>query len=137
MSIDDQQLEQLARRLGSRAVEKLDFDETARSVVERLKSEPEPVVWWRRAPRLSLMAAAAVLVMAIGIFANGGGDNASTEEQNSVPTLLELQALSDEELEEVYDSLWFEAPVSELVAASLDDMTVGQLEELLQTMMED
>ena len=34
MSMDDQQLEQLARRLGSRAVEKLDVDETAMAVIE-------------------------------------------------------------------------------------------------------
>ena len=137
MSMDDQQLEQLARRLGSRAVEKLDVDETAMAVIERLKSEPVRLVWWRRAPRLSMMAAAAVIVLAIGILADGGGSDPSATDLNVEPTPLELQALSDYELEEVFDSLSFEAPVSELAAASLEDLSVGQLEELLQTMMED
>ena len=137
MSMDDQQLEQLARRLGSRAVEKLDVDETAMAVIERLKSEPVRLVWWRRAPRLSMMAAAAVIVLAIGILTDDGGSNPSAADLNGVPTPLELQALSDYELEEVFDSLSFEAPVSELAAASLEDLSVGQLEELLQTMMED
>ena len=137
MSMDDQQLEQLARRLGSRAAEKLDVDETAMAVVERLKSEPVRLVWWRRAPRLSMMAAAAVIVLAIGILADDGGGDPSATDLNVEPTPLELQALSDYELEEVFDSLSFEAPVSELAAVSLEDLSVGQLEELLQTMMED
>ncbi len=137
MSMDDQQLEQLARRLGSRAAERLDADETAKAVVERLKSEPVRLVWWRRAPRLSMMAAAAVIVLAIGILADNGGSNPGGADVSVVPTPLELQALSDDELAEVFDSLSFEAPVSELAVSSLEDMSVGQLEELLQTMMED
>ena len=137
MSVDDQQLEQLARRLGARAGGQLDVDATARAVVERLKSEPERVVWWRRMPQLSVVAAAAVIVLAIGIIADNGGNNSREAELNLAPMPLELQALSDDELEEVFDSLSFEAPVSELAVASLEDMSVGQLEELLQTMMED
>ena len=137
MSMDDQQLEQLARRLGARAAGRLDVDETARAVVARLKSEPERVVWWRRKPQLSVLAAAAVIVLAIGIFSDNGGDNSSDADLALASMPLVLQALSDDELAEVFDSLSFEAPVSELAVASLEEMSVGQLEELLQTMMED
>ena len=137
MSVDDQQLERLARRLGERAVGQLDVDATAKAVVERLKSEPERVVWWRRMPQLSAVAAAAVIVLAIGILVDNGGNNPSEADSNLAPMPLELQALSDDELEEVFDSLSFEAPVSELAVANLEDMSLGQLEELLQTMMED
>ena len=40
-------------------------------------------------------------------------------------------------LVEVFDSLRLEAPISEIAAVGLDDMNMGQLEELLQTMMEE
>jgi anti-sigma-K factor RskA len=137
MSVDDQQLEQLARSLGAKAVAHLDVDETARVVVERLKSEPQSVVWWRRKPQLSAVAAAAVLVLAIGILADTYGHKGGGAELEHDQAPLELQALYDDELEEVLDSLLFEAPVAELAVASLEDMSIGQLEELLQTMMED
>ena len=71
------------------------------------------------------------------IIADNGGNYPSEADLDLAPMPLELQALSDDELEEVFDSLSFEAPVSELAVASLEDMSVGQLEELLQTMMED
>ncbi|MFC1640209.1 hypothetical protein ACFL3B_05540 [Gemmatimonadota bacterium] len=137
MSVDDQQLEQLARRLGARAVERLDLDETANAVVARLQSETGRTMWWRRKPQLSVLAAAAVLVLAIGILVETGGNSPSESDLNLASLPLELQALSDDELEEVFDSLSFEAPVSELTVASLEDLNVRQLEELLQTMMED
>lgn len=136
MSVDDQQLEQLAKRLGATAAARLDVDETARAVVERLKCEPEKVVWWRRMPMLSAVAAAAVIVLAVGILSDtreGSGKVDSGMTQMPV----ELRALSFDELEEVFDSLTFEAPVSELAVVGLEDMNVGQLEELLQTMMEE
>ena len=88
-------------------------------------------------PQLSAVAAAAVIVLAIGILVDNGGNNPSEADSNLAPMPLELQALSDDELEEVFDSLSFEAPVSELAVANLEDMSLGQLEELLQTMMED
>lgn len=137
MSVDDQQLEKLARRLGARAAEQLNVDETARAVVGRLKSEPARVVWWRRTPQLSVFAAAAVIVLALGILTDFGDTRPGESNLDLAPMPFELQALSDDELAEVFDSLSFEAPVSELAVASLEDMSVGQLEELLQTMMED
>ncbi len=137
MSVDDRQLEQLARRLGARAGAELDVDEAARAIVERLKNDAETVVWWRRKPRLSIVAAAAIVTLAIGILADNGGNIPSEAELSLMPMPLGLQALSDDELEEVFDSLSFEASVSELAVAGVGDMTVGQLEELLQTMMED
>jgi hypothetical protein len=137
MSLNDQQLEELAKRLGASAGMRLDLGQTASAVVERLKSEPETVVWWRRQmPVFGAVAAAAVMVLAIGILAHDS-ENKSSMELDLVLTPVELQALSIDELKEVFDSLSFEAPVYELAVASLDDMSIGQLEELLQTMMED
>ncbi len=137
MSVNDRQLEDLAKHLGDEAGARLDVNEVAGAVVERLRVEREEVVWWRRQiPVLGAVAAAAVMVLAIGVLAgNSEGPNGNALDFS--PTSVELQALSVDELEEVFDSLSFEAPVFELAAASLEDMSVGQLEELLQTMMED
>jgi hypothetical protein len=136
MSIEDRQLEQLAKRLGASAEENLDVDAVASSVVERLKSSSEHRVWWRRTPVLSAFAAAAALVVAVGILSDNGG-NAAPIASDMVVTPTELEALSFDELAEVFDTLSFDAPVSELALVGLDDMSVGQLQELLQTMMEE
>ena len=137
MTVDDQQLEQLARNLGARAEERLDVDDTARAVVARLKSEHERVVWRRRVPQLSVLAVAAVLFLVVGLLFDDGGEGPVDSGLDLAAMPIELQALSYDELEEVFDSLSFEAPVSELAVANLEDMSIGQLEELLQTMMEE
>lgn len=136
MSLDDQQLEQLARRLGTRAEARLDPDEVAEGVVERLRSEPARVVRRRGTPVLSALAAAAVLVLAIGIVADNSKEVGDLD-LAFAETPAELQELSVDELAEVYDSLSFSAPVYELTNAGLEDLSVSQLEELLRTMMED
>ena len=135
--MNDQQLEQVARRLGAEAGDRIDVDRTAVAVVARLKREPERLAWWQRhMPVFGAVAAAAVMVLSIGILSESGEPRLN-EQQDLALASFGLQALSDEELEEVYDSLVFEAPVSELATAGFEDMSVGQLEELLQTMMED
>ncbi len=87
-------------------------------------------------PVLGAIASAAAMVVAVGVLADGS-KNLGGEEQDLSTAAVELQALTVDELEEVYDSLSFDAPVFELSAASLEDLSVGQLEELLQRMMED
>jgi len=136
MSIEERQLEQFAKRLGASAEANLDIDAVVSSVVERLKSSSEHRVWWRRTPVLSAVAAAAVLVVAVGILSDDG-DNVAPVDSDMAVTPTELEALSFDELAEVFDTLNFEAPVSENAGAGFDDLSVGQLEELLQTMMEE
>lgn len=137
MSLSDRQIEALAKRLGDEAGARLDVEGAAGGVVERLRTEPEHVVWWRRQmPVLGAIASAAAMVLAVGILADGS-ENLAGEIRDLSLAAVELQALSVDELEEVFDSLSFEAPVYELSAASLEDLSVGQLEELLQRMMED
>ncbi len=137
MSLSDRQVEELAKRLGNVAGARLDVDAVASGVVERLRAEPEGVVWWRRQmPVLGAIASAAAMVLAVGVLADGR-EYLGGEEQGLSTAAVELQALTVDELEEVYDSLSFDAPVFELSAASLEDLSVGQLEELLQRMMED
>ncbi len=137
MSVTERQLKEIAQRLGGAAEAGLDVERTAEAVVERLRGQPSVQVGWRRhAPVVGALAAAATAILAVGILSSN-----STFQNRTVidlaPTSAGLHALSFEELEEVYDSLSFEAPVSELTTASLDDLSIGQLEELLETLMED
>jgi hypothetical protein len=129
--MDERQLERLARRLGSQAADNLDVERVARSVVQRLRTEPAPVVWWRRIPRLQAVAAAAVIVLTAGVVTVSQivGDR---NEIGDLPSLAELQALTTDELEEVFDSLVIDTPVFEYTDYGLHDMNEGQLQELLQ-----
>jgi hypothetical protein len=137
MSITERQLAELTQRLGEEAGERLDVEETAAAVIERLREEPNFAGGWRQhTPVLGAIAAAAALVLAVSILSDGDG-NPLLNGSDLAAAPATLQALSVEELEEVYDSLSFEAPISELATAGLDDMNIGQLEELLETLMED
>lgn len=129
--MDERELERLAQRLGSQAADNLDVERVARSVVQRLRTEPAPVVWWRRIPRLQAVAAAAVIVLTAGVLTVSRivGDGSEIAD---LPSLAELQALTTDELEQVFDSLVIDAPVFEYTDYGLHDMNEGQLQELLQ-----
>lgn len=131
--MDDRELEALARQLGDRAAAAIDPERTAESVVARLRAEPVVAVrWWRR-PGVVRAAAAAVLVIAAGVFvARSTRDEPVTVA--AVTATATLEELAPSELSEIIDSLQVEAPVSELVAASLDELSEQQLERLLQEM---
>jgi hypothetical protein len=77
------------------------------------------------------LAAAAVLIITAGVLVSGqlnGGPGGTV----LLPAPTELASLSEDELEEVYDSLAAEAPLFELADAGLYDLTEGELEELLE-----
>ncbi len=131
--MEEPQLEKLAKRLGARAAENLDVEKAAQGVLQRLRTEPPRVVWWRRMPRLQSVAAAAVIVLTAGIvtvsqIVTGSGELADP------PPLAELQALTSDELEQVFDSLIVDAPVYEYTGFGLQDLNEGQLQELLNRM---
>jgi hypothetical protein len=131
--MDERQLERMAKQLGARAEAKLDVELTAQAVLKRLREEPVRVAWWRRGPVLQGLAAAAVVVLTAGILvSNHVLDGGRTPAAVFAP--VELQELSLEELEEVYDSVAVEAPVYELVAVGLHDLNESELEELLRLM---
>ena len=130
--MDDKTLERIASRLGDEAAERIDVEATARAVLERLRSEPERVPWWRQV-RVIQAAAAAVVILAAGLLVfNRGGDEVEFLGGEVVPVAIE--SLSADELEEVVDSLFFEAPVYEQVAIGLQDLDESQLVELLDLM---
>ena len=89
-------------------------------------------LWWERPAVLKMAAAVALMV--------GGGTVAVKTLRHTVPTetsapvIASLQALSSDELEEVFDSLATDAPVNEGAPVGLHDLTSEQLRELLQRM---
>src|SRR2546429_8325117 len=69
-TLHDDKLQEVARRLGARAAERLDVERTAQAVVARLRTEPRAeirVLGWIRPAWLRI---AAVLVVVVGA---GGG----------------------------------------------------------------
>jgi anti-sigma factor RsiW len=133
MAIEEQQIERMARELGARAADRVDAEQTARAVLRRIKQAPRPAVWWRRAPVLQALAAAAVVVLLAGVFLVGPftGDGGDAPEPLAIA---ELQELSTDELSEVFDSLVVEAPVAEYSSVGLQDLNEQQLRELLELM---
>jgi hypothetical protein len=129
--MDDRQLEQLAKQLGAKAAANVDAQKTAWAVLARLRSTPVTHPWWHRFGLVPAAAAAGVILAAgLGIhqWLTPG------EALPSLPLPIELNELATNELTEVLDSLEFEAPVAELVPASLADLSENQLRDLLASM---
>ena len=66
--MNDNELEQIAARLGERAAANLDVERTAAAVLARLKSRPA-LAWWS-SPALLRLAAAVTLAVGAGLFAS-------------------------------------------------------------------
>ena len=67
MNDDDAKLQDIAKRLGARAAERLNVDQTARAVVERLREQPAARSAWVQPAWLRI--AAALVILAGGVFA--------------------------------------------------------------------
>lgn len=130
--IEDRDLEALARQLGQHRAERIDPEETAAAVVGRLRSARAGDHWWSR-PAFRRLAAAAVLVVAAGLFfARSGLDRTLGQAVASAP--LGLDELAAGELIQLIDSLDVDRPVHELVPPTLESLSERQLELLLQNM---
>ncbi|HSD32441.1 MAG TPA: hypothetical protein VLB49_11055 [Gemmatimonadales bacterium] len=130
----DVELERLARRLGSRAAERLDVEGTAAAVVVRLRTErTRQRPWWMQS---GWLRAAAVLLLVVGaglvvrqrfLVHRAPADHYVREE---------LQDLSTDQLREVLGSLdrtLTEATI-EPADEDLNDLTTEQLRVLLQSL---
>jgi hypothetical protein len=129
---EEHELEALAKQLGDREAEGIDAERVATAVLARLKTEPAVAHWWRR-PVLRQVAAAAVLVLAVGLFVARPGTR-QPPSPGEVPLVVSLDELAPPELAEIIDSLAVDAPVSEFVPASLEDLSARQLELLLENL---
>lgn len=135
MTIDDRELERVARELGRPAGDRLDVERVARGVVARLRTageadrasaaDPRPALRW-----LATAAAAALLVAGSVVTLRHAPPTGLTV----ATTATGLYDLSSDELSEVLDSLSLHAPVSSQFTVGLDDLDADQLRDLLALM---
>lgn len=140
-TLHDDKLQEVARRLGARAAERLDVERTAEAVVARLRTEPRAevrVLGWIQPAWLRI---AAVLMLLIG--ASVVALNVRSPQLTTSPPLPpasaggELSELSGDELRTVLAAL--EEPGAERQGVSpqdvgLEDLSAPQLRALLESL---
>lgn len=130
--MDERRIEQLARHLGDDRGNGVDPDAMAEAVVARLRSHANRERRWTIEFKVLRAAAVIILIVGSGLVLNEARQQPSGPSSFGVPVALE--GLGTNELEQVLDSLDYEAPTSELVASGLNDLSESELQELLATM---
>ncbi len=132
MTMDERRIEQLARHLGDDRGNGVDPDAMAEAVVARLRSHANRERRWAIEFKVLRAAAVIILIVGSGLVLNEARQQPSGPSSFGVPVALE--GLGTNELEQVLDSLDYEAPTSEFVASGLNDLSESELQELLATM---
>jgi len=130
--MDERRIEQLARHLGDDRGNGVDPDAMAEAVVARLRSHANRERRWAIEFKVLRAAAVIILIVGSGLVLNEARQQPSGPSSFGVPVALE--GLGTNELEQVLDSLDYEAPTSEFVASGLNDLSESELQELLATM---
>jgi hypothetical protein len=136
--MDDPKLEELARRLGAGAAERLNVERVAGAVVERLRNEPKierrgPSPWWLQ-PTWLRVAAVVALMVGVGLVVRGWMQSGSRHSAHYIAE--ELQDLSTGQLREVLGTLdeTLDAASPPSSDDDLNDLTTEQLQELLRSL---
>jgi len=140
-TLHDAKLQEVARRLGARAAERLDVERTAQAVVARLRTEPRAqvrVLGWIR-PAWLRIAAAVVLLVGAGVVALNVRIPPHTTPVPGATVGGELGELSGDELREVLNAVGQSGEGSEQQALSaqdvgLEDLSAPQLRALLESL---
>ena len=138
-TLQDDKLQEVARRLGARAAERLDVEGTAQAVVARLRTEPRAeirVLGWIR-PAWLRIAAMLVIVVGAGVVALNVRTSPHTTPLRSTSAGGELSELSGEELRVVLEALGQPGSEAQAVSAQdvgLEDLSAPQLRALLESL---
>lgn len=133
--MDDAKLEQLARRLGAGAAERLNVERVAGAVVERLRA-PDVVrhgpSWWKQ-PKWLRAAAIVVVMVGVGVVVREVLKGARHEAHYIAE---DLQDLSANQLREVLSTLdeTLQAATPPSSEDDWNDLTTEQLQALLQSL---
>jgi len=130
-TLQDDKLQEVARRLGARAAERLDVERTAQVVVARLRTEPRAEAAWLR------IAAMLVIVVGGGVVALNVWTSPHTTPLPSASVGGELSELSGEELRVVLEALGQPGSEAQAVSAQdvgLEDLSAPQLRALLESL---
>jgi hypothetical protein len=135
----DAGLRELAQRLGTTAADRLDVDQTAHTVVTRLRQEPRALErrWTWLGPAWLRIAAAVLVLVGAGVMLRHAGQSPSASAVSVAPGGAELTDLSTAQLEEVLHTVGQPAGVPETVSAQdagLEDLTAPQLRTLLASL---
>ncbi len=138
-TLQDDKLQEVARRLGARAAERLDVEGTAQAVVARLRTEPRAeirVLGWIR-PAWLRIAAMLVIVVGGGVVALNVRTSPHTTPLPLASAGGELSELSGEELRVVLEALGQPGSEAQAVSAQdvgLEDLSAPQLRALLESL---
>ena len=136
-TLHDDKLQEVARRLGTRAAERLDVERTAQAVVERLRTEPRAevrVLGWIQ-PAWLRIAAVLLLLVGAGVVALNVRGPQPTTPLPPASAGGELSELSGDELRIVLAAL--QEPSAERQGVSpqdvgLEDLSALELRALLE-----
>jgi len=128
----EERLNELARKLGTRAAERVDVEATARRVVERLREQPARRPIWVRATWLRI--AAAVVILVGGVITLRQIRPGGTPDDVTHFIADDLRDLSTDELRTLLTS--FDQIIGESVVpdstSDLQELDAQQLRELLR-----
>ena len=137
--LDDGKLQEVARRLGARAADRLDVERTAQAVVTRLRTEPRADirVLGRIRPAWLRIAAALLMVVGAGVVALNVRVPLFTTPVPAATASGELSELSGDELRAVLEAVGQAGGEQQEVSPqdlSLEDLSAPQLRALLESL---
>ena len=137
--LDDGKLQEVARRLGARAADRLDVERTAQAVVTRLRTEPRADirVLGPIRPAWLRIAAAVVLLVGAGVVALNVRVPLFTTPVPAATASGELSELSGDELRAVLEAVGQPGGEQQEVSPqdlSLEDLSAPQLRALLESL---
>jgi methylaspartate ammonia-lyase len=138
-TLDDGKLQEVARRLGARAADRLDVERTAQAVVTRLRTEPRADIRVLGSIRPAWLRSAAALVMVVGagVVALNMRVPRFTTPVPSATASGELSELSGDELRAVLEAVGQPGGEQQEVSPqdlSLEDLSAPQLRALLESL---
>jgi len=138
-TLDDGKLQEVARRLGARAADRLDVERTAQAVVTRLRTEPRADirVLGSIRPAWLRIAAALMMVVGAGVVALNVRVPLFTTPVPAATAGGELSELSGDELRAVLEAVGQPGGEQQEVSPqdlSLEDLSAPQLRALLESL---
>jgi len=102
--MNEERMEQLAKRLGARAAERLDVGKTAGQVVERLREQPAPRSTWIQPAWLRIAAALVIVVGGAVLYRFTPGHRPVVSQHAAHFVADDLSGLSADDLRDVLSS---------------------------------
>ena len=102
--MNEERMEQLAKRLGARAAERLDVGQTAGQVVERLREQPAPRSTWIQPAWLRIAAALVIVVGGAVLYRFIPGHRPVVSQHAAHFVADDLSGLSADDLRDVLSS---------------------------------